>query len=371
MLKAALSMLVEPCGGDAAITGTASIKGAELADLSHVSRRSFLRQTFAFSALAALQPGRTFAQAVGFAAPDPGAQHMFMIGDWGTDKYIEQQKAVSYSMRNWMGAQHVQPGAMFLLGDNWYGHLHDGVNDERWQTQFENMYPANFFPGPAYAVLGNHDYEKYGYDKVEVQLDYPRQKKTRWTMPGKWYTFKYPAQNPVITFICLDSNLPGTKPFEFSPSSYLMKHEERDQQDLWFEAELQKPRTTPFLAVIAHHPLFTNGIHRDNRVLIPRWDHLLRDHKVDFYITGHDHDLQHIEFDGHPTSFVISGGGGAELVNWSVPPEKRGPFGGRVIGFTHMEMSKEAVTLRHVGPDAKQLHAFRKTPDGKMTILKS
>ena len=342
-----------------------------MADFIPVSRRSFLRQTFAFSALAALQPVAALAQASSFATPAPGAQHMFMIGDWGTDKYIDQQKAVSFSMRNWMGAQHVQPGAMFLLGDNWYGHLHGGLDDERWQSQFETMYPANYFPGPAYAVLGNHDYEKGKHDKVQLQLDYSRQKKTRWTMPAKWYTFKYPAQNPVITFICLDSNLPGTKPFDFLPNSYLMSHEESDQQDAWFAQELAKPRTTPFLAVIAHHPLYTNGIHRDNRVLIPRWDGLLRDHKVDFYITGHDHDLQHIEFDGHPTSFVISGGGGAELVNWSVPPEKRGPFGDRVIGFTHLEMSNEAVVLRHIGPNANQLHAFRKTPDGKMTLLKT
>lgn len=344
-----------------------------MADLTALfSRRSFLRQTFAFSAVAAMQPGRVFAQqAPGFVAPDPNAQHMFMIGDWGTDQYIEQQKAVSYGMRNWMGAHHVQPQSMFLLGDNWYGHLHDGLDDARWRDQFENMYPANYFPGPAYAVLGNHDYEKGKHDKVQLQLDYPRQRQTRWTMPAKWYTFKYPAQNPIITFICLDSNLPGTKAFEFMPGSYLMSHAEADQQDQWFEGELAKPRTTPFLAVIAHHPLYTNGIHRDNRVLIPRWDHLLRDHKVDFYITGHDHDLQHIEFDGHPTSFIISGGGGAELVNWSVPPESRGPFGGRVIGFTHLEMTREAITLRHVDSSAKQLHAFRKTPDGKMTLLKS
>ena len=317
------------------------------------SRRSFLRQTFAFSALAALGPAAALAQAGSFAAPDPGAQHMFMIGDWGTDKYIDQQKAVSFSMRTWMGAQRVQPGAMFLLGDNWYGHLHGGLDDDRWQSQFENMYPANYFPGPAYAVLGNHDYEKGEHDKGQVELEYPKQKKTRWTMPAKWYT------------------LPGTKPFDFMPSSYLMSAEERDQQDAWFEAELAKPRTTPFLAVIAHHPLYTNGIHRDNRVLIPRWDRLLRDHKVDFYITGHDHDLQHIEFDGHPTSFVISGGGGAELVNWSVPPESRGPYGGRVIGFSHLEMTRDAITLRHIGPNANQLHAFRKTPDGRIKLLKS
>ena len=30
-------------------------------------------------------------------------------------------------------------------------------------------------------------------------------------MPARWYSFPYPATNPLITFICLDSNLPGTR----------------------------------------------------------------------------------------------------------------------------------------------------------------
>ena len=342
-----------------------------MADFPSLSRRSFLRQSFAFSAVAALRPGAMFAQAGPFAAPNPASQHMFMIGDWGTDKYVEQQRAVSVSMAKWGQNNRSAPGAMFLLGDNWYGHMHDGVNDARWKDQFEDMYPANLFPGPAFAVLGNHDYEKHTFDKVQIQLDYPKQHKTRWTMPDKRYTFKYPENDPIITFICLDSNLPGTKEWDFSFGSYVMSHGEADAQDQWFQQELEKPRTTPFVAVICHHPLFTNGIHRDNRTLIQRWDGLLRQHKVDFYITGHDHDLQHIEFDRHPTSFVVSGGGGAELVNWSIPPEKRGPYGDRVIGFTHLEMAKDAVVVRHVGAQANQLHAFRKTPDGKMTILKS
>src|ERR1700761_2394235 len=55
-------------------------------------------------------------------------------------------------------------------------------------------------------------------------------------------------------------------------------------------------------------------------------DSLLRRHKVDLYLSGHDHDLQHIEFKGHPTSFVISGGGGAELVGWTTSPRERGPW---------------------------------------------
>ena len=146
-----------------------------MSDLHLISRRSFLRQTFAFSAVAALRPGAVFAQSGSFARPDPSAQHMFMIGDWGTDKYIDQQKSVAVSMARWMQNNRSQPSSMFLLGDNWYGRLPGGVNDQRWNDQFETMYPANLFPGPAYAVLGNHDYEHHaGFDKVQLQTGLPQ-----------------------------------------------------------------------------------------------------------------------------------------------------------------------------------------------------
>jgi tartrate-resistant acid phosphatase type 5 len=96
----------------------------------------------------------------------------------------------------------------------------------------------------------------------------------------------------------------------------------------------------------------------------------VRQAKVDFWITGHDHDLQHIEFAGHPTSFVISGGGGAELVNWTTDPAQRGPFGSKVLGFSDLEISDGAVILRHIDVNGQELHAFRKTSDGKVTLLK-
>lgn len=337
-----------------------------------LNRRQFLRQTVGFSALAALSPGSLFAQQGGRNSPppDPTAEHMLMIGDWGTDKYLGQQIAVAGGMKNFVDNRKIKPGALFLLGDNWYGTLLNGVSSTRWQTQFEQMYPTSHFPGKAYAVLGNHDYELKVALKVDTELAYAAHAQgTRWTMPAEWYTFKYPEQNPIVTFICMDTNLPGTKG-DFFGMGLTMSKAHRDQQDTWFRAELAKPRSTPFVIVVGHHPLYTNGVHKDNPILIKDWDGLLREHKVDFYITGHDHDLQHLEFAGHPTSFVVSGGGGAELVDWTTPPEQRGPYGGKVLGFTDLEMKPDAIILRHFNQNNQELHAFRKTPDGKVEILK-
>src|SRR6266478_8232157 len=84
-----------------------------------------------------------------------------------------------------------------------------------------------------------------------------------------------------------------------------------------FEAELAKPRTTPFLAVAAHHPLYSNGRHRDNPMLIAQWDSLLRRHNVDLYLSGHDHDLQHLGSKVIPRHLSSPVEEGAEFAGWT------------------------------------------------------
>ena len=325
------------------------------------SRRRFLLQTAKFSALAVLSSPLTLAGLPVFSTlPDPKASHILMLGDWGTVSEPGQQLAVANALKRWVSENSIRPEALLMLGDNFYGEMPDGVNSHRWTTQFEQMYPSSFFPGPAYAVLGNHDYETFRGNKVEAELAYTKQS-SRWTMPQRWYTVKLPKEKPLLTLICLDSNIPGSKGHDLWPWSFVLTKQQHDEEQAWFEAELAKPRTTPFLAVAAHHPLYTNGKHRDNPKLIAQWDSLLRRHNVDLYLSGHDHDLQHLEFKGHPTSFVISGGGGAELVDWTTPPQERGPWGLRALGFTDLQISREEIVVRHIGKDATVLYEFKKT----------
>ncbi len=87
------------------------------------------------------------------------------------------------------------------------------------------------------------------------------------------------------------------------------------------------------------------------------------------YLAGHDHDLQHLEFDGHPTSFFLSGGGGADLYDLKIDPSQRGPYAKKVYGFSHLSVSSEHMTLRHLDRDGRVLHAFKKTSDGRTVIL--
>jgi hypothetical protein len=350
--------------------------------LTPSSRRRFLKQTFAFSALAALgtldapavaaaNPSATKSSPAKSAAKRSEASEMLFLGDWGYDKEHDGQTAVAAGMASYARQHAIRPEALLLLGDNWYGDLTGGVDSPRWQSQFEQMYPAGLFNCPAYAILGNHDYQNFPDSKVEAELAYARQPHTRWTMPGRWYRFDFPTHKPLITFIALDSNMPSAKSLIPGSRNFTLTDEQRIQQLAWFEAELQKPRTTPHLVVLGHHPLYSNGHHGDNPTLIRDWDPLLRKYNVPLYLAGHDHDMQHLEFEGHPTSFFLSGGGGADLHDVIIDPSRRGPYAQKIYGFSHLSATPEALTLRHLDANGNLLHAFTKSAKGQVSILKA
>jgi len=272
-----------------------------------------------------------------------------------------QPKALSSGIpRN----QGISPAALFLLGDNFYGQLDGGPTSPRWQTQFEDLYPKSAFGGPCYALLGNHDYNLEPAGKAEAQLAYAAAHPgSRWSMPSKWYRFDFPKENPVVTFISLDSNYqtPTADKLASTP-------EERAAQSDWLRVELAKPRATRFLVICGHHPLYSNA--GDDARLIREWDALFREHAAHLYFCGHIHDLEHLEFENHPTSFVVSGGGGMiPRTGQGTKSSALNRFGENVHGFTYLEIRGEQLVIRHLSSDGDQLHAFSKTAQGQVTIL--
>lgn len=347
-----------------------------------ISRRRFLRQTLSWSALAAMPASPSF----GAEPLDPSAAHALVIGDWGWSEVgdtsrngsgFQAQSMVARGMQRYAHLCGLRPDALLLLGDSWYGDLADGAQSPRWVEQFEKMYPIEAFPGPAYTMLGNHDYQTLPpeVDKVQAELEYARNgrgmdgKSTRWTLPSRWYTFDFPKKSPLIHFIVLDSNMPRADGVWQHGHDSTLRPEEQAEQLRWLEDQLRKPRTTPFLAVLGHHPIYSNGPHGDHPVLIREWDPLFQTYKVDLYMAGHDHDLQHLEFEGHPTTHFLSGGGGADLYVLKVDGLDRGPYAQEVHGFSHLSVTRSALTLRHLDADGRLLYGISKTPAGKVSAL--
>jgi 3',5'-cyclic AMP phosphodiesterase CpdA len=332
-----------------------------------LSRRRFLRQSFAFSALAGLGSLPSFADLKHIDSGAAGS-HVLMVGDWGYQD-LEAQSRVAKAMQGYVKERGFTTEALFMLGDNWYGPLPDGVKDKRWQVQFEEMYPKSVFDCPAYAIPGNHDYQRMPESKVAAELEYAKLPGTRWTMPSLWYSFTFPAKKPLVTVIALDSNMPSESGKWDRGTDFTLRPEQQAEQLVWLKAELEKPRTTPFVIVMGHHPIFSNGPHGDHKVLIRDWDPLLREHKVHLYLAGHDHDMQHLEFEGHPTSFVLSGGGGADLYTLKIEQAQRGPMAEKVYGFSELVVAPEMLTVRHLDEQGRVIHAFAKRPDGTVEII--
>lgn len=338
-----------------------------------LTRRGFLKSSFAFSAVAALSGCGSGVFSSNYADPvTGGVSHFLMVGDWGISEGTAQSQ-VATAMQAYPAERGFDTDALLMLGDNFYGQMPDAVNSPRWQTNFEQMYPQSVFDCEAIAVPGNHDYQNTPDSKVDGQYAYAARGKTRWTMPAHYFSFTWPQQDPSITFICLDSNMPNEPAQPWpppDPSYYTMTDAQRQTQLDWLAATLSKPRTTPFLCVIGHHPVYSNGPHGDNRTLIRDWDPLFREHKVDLYLSGHDHDLQHLEFEGHPTSFFSSGGGGAVLDTLKPSEAQRGPFQLEAHGFSHLQVRSNLMILRHLDTSGNLLHKFTKSPAGVVTIVK-
>ena len=332
-----------------------------------LSRRGFLRQSFVFSALASLGSLPTFAAGLE-GKLNPAAKQLLILGDWGYEDFTAQSR-VAGAMQRYVRGHGIKTDALLMLGDNWYGPLPGGAESERWKTQFEDMYPKSVFECPAYAILGNHDYQRMPESKVDAELEYAKKAGTRWTLPSQWYRFEFPAKKPLVTVIALDSNVPHPEGPQAKGVNFTLTAEQQAEQLGWLKSELEKPLRTPFLIVMGHHPIYSNGPHGDHKVLMADWEPLLRKHKVHMYLAGHDHDMQNHEFEGHPTSFVLSGGGGADLYTLKIEEAQRGPYASKVYGFSRLEVTPELLRLEHLDEMGRVIHGFTKSPDGAVRIL--
>lgn len=329
-----------------------------------ISRRRTLQTLFCSSAALALNLRITARAEV-----NASGLNFLCIGDFGTGG--AEQAKVAGAMRDFIKKHSLKPDALLCIGDNFYSKDKApggfSVDSPRWKTGIEDMYPAASFPGPMYAVLGNHDYHDNAGGQ-DVQLAYSKKPGVRWKMPAKWYRLDLGGEKPLVTFLCLDTNLPevsGGKDSKTGKPRGSLTAAEAAEQLAWFKAELKKPRA-PFTVVVAHHPVYSNGSHSDTKALVEQWDGLLQENNVHAYLCGHDHDMQHLELKGRFTSHVLSGGGGAKTRPLKVTHVDQ--FANPINGFTHLHVTADALRFTHYDIDGVQLHTFAKKQDGAVVI---
>lgn len=287
------------------------------------------------------------------------AVNLIAMGDWGNG--AKSQKEVAGVMSKYIASVGGSFDGAVLAGDNFYGKL-SSTQDKRWKRDFEDMYaPAAGFAFPFYAVAGNHDLEA---KKLSIEMGYARENpQSRWKFPARWYRVDLPAgsADPMVTVLMLDSNKDKLKADWAGELKWL-------EYQLEKTPKLRKDGSRHWVIAVAHHPLFSNGQHGDNGVLQTTWGARFKKLGLDMFVGGHDHDLQHLELDGWPMSFVQVGGGGASTRE--MRRDNRGPFSMRTNGFAHLAFAADKVTVQFVAKDGAILHAFDRTGEGKITVLK-
>ena len=184
------------------------------------------------------------------------------------------------------------------MGDNFYQCGVRNVRDARWKTRWEDLYSRLGIR--FYASLGNHD---YGHPPVicpaergsaDAEIAYSQHSES-WRMPARYYAF---TAGPVL-FIAIDTEGWSAAQLEWIEKTLAASAHNSDIK---------------WRIVYGHHPMFTSGVHLNERrisVLRAQLFPVLKDGHVDAYICGHDHDIEHLRKDG--MDFLICGSGGAPL----------------------------------------------------------
>jgi len=290
------------------------------------------RAAFALLAVAAAaqQPGR-----------DLGSVHtgdtvrVVAFGDFGYSGGGSGQKQVAASIAALHREKPFHLG--ITLGDNFYPRGVSSVDDPAWKTMWEDNYaPLGI---PFYAALGNHDYA--GNEQAEV--DYTAKSRS-WRMPHRYYDFTAgPAH-----FFALDTDEGNAGGFLglFRPP---WSAAQRD----WLDRRLAAA-TAGWKVVYGHHPVYSDGHHGDEQRLRRQLLPLLRERKVDVYLAGHDHDLQHFRADG--IEFLVVGGGGKDTRRIT---RRRALFAEGAHGFLEMEAKSTTLTMTIRYADGRVAHEVR------------
>ncbi|HVT93972.1 MAG TPA: metallophosphoesterase [Bryobacteraceae bacterium] len=268
---------------------------------------------------------------IGAVVPEDKPIRAAALGDFGTGgkDEIDVVRAIARE-------DHDKPFQLGLtLGDNFYRCGVRGVDDPIWKRVWSSFFdPLGI---PFYATLGNHDYGRgagpvclgaHTDPAAEVAFT---QRSATWRMPARYYRF---SAGPV-EFLALDTEEWG------------------EDERQWVQQRLAvRPPGIHWVVVYGHHPIFSSGRHGGTAKLRSQLLPLLKRAKVDAYISGHDHDMEHLRADG--IDFFVAGGGGASTYSVS----RRDPhslFAFRQHGFLVLEADSQALRVRLLDTHGKVL----------------
>lgn len=276
-------------------------------------------------------------------SPPPTPVRFIAVGDAGDP--VQGQRDVAARMEQVCAERGCD--LVLFLGDNFYSAGVTSEYDAGFETKHENTFRN--IRVPFYAALGNHDASLVlGGDgfanqagDLEVGYHYRRDRTSdHWRMPSRYHSIKFGD----VEFFAIDTNAILTEGVGISDINSI-------NQRAWLQNGINNS-TAPWKIVFGHHTYVSNGGHgnagayagvpepQGNGQNFKTFLEATMCNKADFYICGHDHDLQWL----NPvaacgaTQFIVSGAGSQPRA-LTVPTRNSVKFQtGAIFGFYWIEI---------------------------------
>jgi tartrate-resistant acid phosphatase type 5 len=282
-----------------------------------------------------------------------GALHFIAMGDWGRNGADHQREVAKQ-----MGATAKEIGSMFTIatGDNFYPSGVISEWDPLWKYSFEDIYTDFHLQWDWYPVLGNHDYKS----NPDAQVKYSTISR-RWKMPARYHTKTIAINGDTtqqVLFVFIDTN-PLIPEFyrnaEYGPN---VKGQDTTRQKRWMEKLLST--TSPNIKwkiVVGHHPMYTGGSRTegyDTKAIRNTLQPMFDKYKVDVYLAGHEHSLQHMLSAGN-THHIISGAASEKTAARLIPNSL---FAASEYGFFVFSITGNELLLQSVNDTGKIIYTY-------------
>ena len=308
------------------------------------TRREFVRTLFVATQAAAvgsfLLPRTLFA-----AEAKNDGLNFLLVGDWGRNGEKDQTDVAT---QMGIAAKAMEAKFIVSVGDNFYESGVKSVDDPQWQSSFEKVYTAPALQVPWNVVLGNHDY----HGNCEAQIDYSKLSK-RWRMPARYFQRTEKIDDATAAdFFYIDTTPMAKASDDTDIPREALKDQDLAKQLSWLDAALAAS-TAPWKIVIAHHPVYSGGVHGDTPFIINHVLPLLEKYGVQAYFNGHDHDLQHLQA-GKVNLFCTGGGSKPRAVIKKTDHTK---FGLGCSGFITASLQADTLEVRMIDDKGQMLYS--------------
>ncbi|KAH7280541.1 hypothetical protein KP509_36G001800 [Ceratopteris richardii] len=288
-----------------------------------------------------------------------------VVGDWGREGLYNQTLVAQQ-----MGKIGGELGTQFVVstGDNFYNSGLSNVSDPTFTYSFTDVYTASSLQTTWYAVLGNHDYK----GNVLAQLsDDIVTRDWRWFC-RRSFQLNFTMCNGSSAGSCnatLDMFFFDTTPFideYWTPEKIskfnwtgLAPREEQLQLQLDELREGLNTSSATWKIVVGHHTIRSVGNHGDYAELVEKLLPILEEFKVNAYINGHDHNLQHILRQDSTVNFFTSGGGSKSYAGLQAYTEEQGVrFARDGQGFLAVTVDSDSMSFSFYDVFGDELYSF-------------